>query len=53
MEEIIKDNDEKAKKFSSVLEEEVEYDIYEIDLELFPEDIEPRVLEALDDLIKV
>jgi hypothetical protein len=49
--ECIDDFQQKEKEFSSILAEEVELEVYKMSLDVFPETIEPTVLEVLDDFI--
>lgn len=46
------DFEKKDKEFEDVLNEEVEFDVYQMDLDVFPEEIDPGILEVLDVFIK-
>lgn len=50
--QILDDFEKKSQEFVKILEEEVEIDFYKMDFDVFPETIDPSLLEVLEILIK-
>lgn len=51
-EKVLNDFRKKEKEFEDILEEEVDLSIYQMDLDVFPEEIDPGILESLEVFIK-